>query len=119
MTYNPQNIFAKILRGEIPSKPIFQNEYAFAFHDLYPKAPIHALVIPKGEYTDMIDFGTRASAVEIAEFYKAVSHVTTMLKVDQSGCRIIANTGDDGGQEVPHFHVHILGGHKLGAMIGD
>jgi histidine triad (HIT) family protein len=119
MTYNPQNVFAKILRGEIPSKPIFQNEYAFAFHDLYPKAPIHALVIPKGEYIDMIDFGARASALEISEFYKAVSHVATTLGVDQSGCRIIANTGINGGQEVPHFHVHILGGHKLGAMIGN
>ena len=119
MSYNSNNIFAKILRGEIPNKTIFENDYALAFYDINPQAPVHALVIPKGAYLDMVDFGANASAVEITEFYKAVSHVATLLNVQAAGCRIIANTGDHGGQEVPHFHVHILGGERLGRMLGS
>jgi histidine triad (HIT) family protein len=117
--YDPHNIFAKILRGEIPNKTIFENEYALAFHDIYPKAAVHALVIPKGAYVDMVDFGARASSAEITGFYQAVSHVVSLLNIEHTGCRMISNCGINGGQEVPHFHVHILGGERLGAMIGS
>lgn len=115
--YDPQNIFAKILRGEIPNKTIFENEFALAFYDIYPKAAVHALVIPKGAYIDMVDFGARATPTEITAFYQVVSHVAGLLNIDQSGCRMISNVGNNGGQEVPHFHVHILGGERLGPMI--
>lgn len=118
MSYNPNNIFAKILRGEIPNKTVFENEYALAFHDITPKAAIHVLVIPKGEYIDMVDFGARATSDEMTGFYRAVSEVTKILELNNTGCRMIANTGLNGGQEVPHFHIHIVGGEKLGAMIG-
>lgn len=117
MPYDPQNIFAKILRSEIPNKTIFENEFALAFYDIAPKASVHALVIPKGAYVDAIDFGARASAAEITGFYQAVSHVAALLNVHQTGCRLISNVGIHGGQEVPHFHVHLLGGERLGPMI--
>jgi histidine triad (HIT) family protein len=118
MTYDPNNIFARILRKEIPNKTVFENDYVLAFHDINPQASIHVLVIPKGAYVDMIDFGARATSEEISAFYKAVSEVSTLLGVDQTGCRMIANTGINGGQEVPHFHIHILGGQRLGSMVG-
>jgi histidine triad (HIT) family protein len=119
MAYDSNNIFARILRGEIPNKTVLETDHALAFHDINPQAPVHVLVIPKGAYVDMIDFGARASATEIQGFYKAVSDAATMLGVNQSGCRIIANTGLHGGQEVPHFHVHIIGGKQLGRMLGE
>ena len=117
MAYDSNNIFARILRKEIPNKTVLETEHALAFHDINPQAPVHVLVIPKGAYIDMVDFGARASATEIHAFYKTVSDVASQLGVDQSGCRIIANTGLNGGQEVPHFHVHILGGQSLGPML--
>lgn len=117
MAYDSNNIFARILRKEIPNKTVLETDHALAFHDINPQAPVHVLVIPKGAYLDMIDFGARASADEISGFYKAVSDVAAQLGVDQTGCRIIANTGLNGGQEVPHFHVHIVGGRALGPML--
>lgn len=119
MAYDTNNIFARILRGEIPCAKLFEDEYALAFRDIAPKAPVHVLVIPKGAYTDIVDFGARATAEEISGFYKAVSKIAADLDLKDSGFRSIANTGLNGGQEVPHYHIHLLGGKKLGAMLAD
>jgi diadenosine tetraphosphate (Ap4A) HIT family hydrolase len=117
MSYDPTNIFARILRGEIPTKKIYENEHALAFPDINPRAPVHVLVIPKGAYVSFADFSAKASAEEIAGFFRAVGHVAHDLGLDAPGFRILANTGADGGQEVPHFHVHIFGGRHLGPML--
>lgn len=116
--YDTNNIFAKILRGEIPCKKVFENEHALAFHDIHPQAPVHVLVIPKGAYVSMDDFSATAKDEEITGFFRAVGEVARMLKIDQSGYRLLANHGQNGGQEVPHFHVHLFGGARLGRMIG-
>lgn len=115
--YDPQNIFAKILRGEIPCKKIYEDEHALAFPDIAPKAPVHVLVIPKGAYVTHSDFAARASAKEIAGFERAVGKVAQMVGVDQTGYRLISNCGTNAHQEVPHYHVHILGGRALGPML--
>ena len=117
MTYNPNNIFARILRKEIPCKPLFENDFALAFHDIAPKAPVHILVIPKGYYTDIVDFGMRATTPEIEGFYRAVAKIAEDHNIATSGFRTIANTGINGGQEVPHFHLHLLGGTHIGPMV--
>jgi histidine triad (HIT) family protein len=117
LMYNPQNIFAKILRGEIPCKKIFENDYALAFYDINPAAPIHALVIPKNAYISHVDFAATASDAEITGFTRAVGTVANMLGVDETGYRIIANHGANAHQEVPHYHVHILGGRALGPLL--
>ncbi len=116
-TYDSQNIFARILRGEIPAKKIYEDDYALAFPDIAPKAPVHILVIPKGAYRDVYDFGARASSDEIAGFSRAVSKIIAQENLESAGFRVISNCGLHGGQEVPHYHVHILGGKALGAMI--
>lgn len=118
IAYDDSNIFARILRGEIPCKIIYEDAHVLAFHDAFPKAPTHILVIPKGAYTDIADFGAKASAEEIAAFHRAVAKIAEDTGLKQAGFRSIANTGADGGQEVPHFHLHMIGGAKLGAMIG-
>ena len=115
--YDPDNPFAKILRGEIPCKKVFEDEHALAFHDIRPQAPVHALVIPKGAYIDMDDFGRRASAAEIAGFFRAVAEVARRLGLAAPGYRFLANQGGHARQEVFHFHVHIFGGRDLGGMI--
>jgi len=117
MAYDETNIFAKILRGEIPNKTIYEDDHVLALHDIYAKAPVHALVIPKGRYIDIVDFGANASSEEITAFWRAVSKVATDLGISETGFRSIANTGLNGGQEVPHFHVHLLGGKKIGPMV--
>jgi diadenosine tetraphosphate (Ap4A) HIT family hydrolase len=117
MAYDSNNIFAKILRGEIPCKKIFEDEFAIAFHDIAPKAPVHALVIPKGSYVAFEDFAANASDCEIAGFNRAVQKVVAMLDVAKTGYRLIANSGVNSGQEVPHYHVHILAGRHLGPML--
>lgn len=117
MAYDPNNIFAKILRGDIPCKKIYDDEHVLAFHDLYPKAPVHILVIPKGAYADMDDFTTRASADEIAALFKALGQIARDNGIDKTGYRVISNCGVHGGQEVPHLHLHLLGGKKLGRMV--
>ena len=117
--YDDSNIFARILRGEIPCGKVYEDEHALAFNDLHPKAPVHILVIPKGKYVSIVDFGAQGSPEEIAGFYRAVAKIAAERGLTQSGFRTIANTGADGGQEVPHFHVHLLGGRKLGPMVAE
>ncbi len=115
--YDDQNIFAKILRGEIPSKRVFENEFALAFHDINPQAPHHILVIPKGPYVSWDDFSARASEAEIAGFVRAVGQVARDAGFVEPGYRLLANIGQDGHQEVPHLHVHIFAGQPLGPML--
>ena len=117
LPYDPGNIFARILRGEIPCKEVYADEHALAFHDINPQAPCHVLVIPRGAYVSWDDFSTRASDGEIAGFMRAVGHVTRLLGVDANGYRLMVNMGQDGHQEVPHLHVHIFGGRPLGPML--
>ena len=117
MTYDNSNIFARILRGEIPNKTIYEDEYALAFHDIAPQAPVHALVIPKGDFTDVCDFSLYAGAAQIAGFWQAVAEVVKKLGLEENGFRAITNCKEHGGQEVPHFHVHILGGKPVGRMV--
>lgn len=117
MAYDPQNIFAKILRGEIPCNKILEDDWALAFHDIQPQAPIHALVIPKGPYVSMDDFSQNGSADEIAGFFRAVGTVARELGMTDDGYRMLANNGADAHQEVPHLHVHLFAGHDLGSMI--
>ena len=115
--YDDSNIFARILRGEIPAKKVYEDEYAFAFHDINPLAPVHILVIPKGPYVSWDDFSERASAEEIAGFVRAVGKVARDESLVEGGYRTLANVGLNSGQEVPHLHVHIFGGRPLGPMI--
>lgn len=117
MAYDDNNVFAKILRGELPCKKVLETEHALAFHDISPQAPVHVLVIPKGRYVSMDDFGGKASAAEIADFFRAVAQVARDLGVVETGYRMLANHGRDGHQEVFHFHVHVFGGRDLGGMI--
>ena len=114
--YDDQNIFAKILRNEIPCKKVYEDDHALAFHDINPQAPIHVLVIPKGAYVSLPDFTAKASDAEIIGFWKAVHHVTDILEIT-GGIRAFTNIGAGGGQEVPHFHVHVFGGKRLGRML--
>lgn len=112
--YDTNNIFAKILRAELPCKKIDEDRYFLSFYDIHPKATIHALVIPKGAYKNMHDFMHEATTDEIVGFWNGVNTTIAKLHLTQNGYRIIANTGVHGRQEVPHFHIHILGGHDLG-----
>lgn len=117
MLYDSSNVFAKILRNELPCDKVYEDDHALAFHDINPLTPVHVLVIPKGQYVSMTDFGTRATAEEVSGFFKAVTLVAKQLGVNESGYRILANHGEDANQEVPHFHVHIFAGAPLGPMI--
>ena len=119
--YDPQNVFAKILRGEIPCRKVLENDHALAFHDIGPQAPVHVLVIPKGAYVNFDHFATEASDAEIAAFNRLIAAVCAELGIapgDQgNGYRLISNAGRDGVQEVPHLHVHILAGRPIGRMV--
>ncbi|SFJ29309.1 Diadenosine tetraphosphate (Ap4A) hydrolase [Sphingomonas sp. NFR04] len=115
--YDDQNIFARILRGEIPAKTVYEDEHALAFHDIAPQAPHHILVIPKGAYVSWDDFSARASEAEIAGFVRAVGKVAREAGFVEPGYRLLANTGLDAGQEVPHLHVHLFAGQPLGPML--
>jgi diadenosine tetraphosphate (Ap4A) HIT family hydrolase len=117
LEYDNQNIFAKILRGEIPCRKVFEDEWALAFDDINPQAPVHVLVIPKGAYVSWDDFSAKASDVEIAGFIRAVGHVGRELGLVEPGYRLLANIGMDAHQEVPHLHIHIFGGKPLGPML--
>lgn len=117
LPYDDQNVFAKILRGEIPNKTVYEDEWALAFHDINPQAPLHVLVIPKGPYVSWDDFSARASEAEIAGFIRAVGHVAREAGLVEPGYRLLANIGQHGHQEVPHLHVHIFGGRQFGAML--
>lgn len=119
--YDPQNVFARILRGEIPCAKVLETEHCLAFKDIAPKAPVHVLVIPKGPYVNADHFGAEASEAELADFARAVTQVAreTGVATDAggNGYRIISNSGADGVQEVPHYHIHILGGRRLGRIV--
>jgi diadenosine tetraphosphate (Ap4A) HIT family hydrolase len=115
--YDDDNIFAKILRGEIPSAKVYEDEWAYAFEDINPQATIHTLVIPKGRYVSWDDFSANAPAEEIAGFVRAVGLVAREKGLVEPGYRLLANVGAHGGQEVPHLHVHLFGGEPLGPMI--
>ncbi len=117
LPYDPDNIFAKILRGEIPCQKVYEDDWALAFHDIAPQAPVHILVIPKGPYVGWDDFSAKASPEEIAGFVRAVGHVARAQGLVEPGYRLLANLGAHGGQEVPHLHVHLFGGKPLGPMI--
>lgn len=117
MRYDQDNIFAKILRGGIPCRAVFENDFVLAFQDIAPQAKTHILVIPKGAYTDIVDFSENAGAEEVHEFYKAAAHIARENGLLENGFRSIANTGAWGGQEVPHYHLHLLGGEAIGPMV--
>ncbi len=117
MSYDPDNVFAKILRGEIPNNTVYEDDQVLAFHDLHPAAPVHVLVIPKGGYVSFDDFAQKAGAQGISGFFRRVQQVAVKLGVDQTGYRLITNHGADASQTVPHFHVHILGGRPLGGLV--
>ena len=117
MSYDNNNIFARILRGEIPCNKVYEDDFALAFHDIHPRAPVHVLVIPKGAYVSMADFSANAPAELVAGYVRAIGTVARQLCVEETGYRLLANTGEHAHQEVPHLHVHIFGGRPLGAML--
>lgn len=115
--YDPENIFAKILRGDIPCSKVFEDDHVLAFNDIAPQAPTHVLVIPKGPYTSYDDFAANASDAEIIAYTRAIGKISAAAGVVEDGYRLIANTREHGRQDVPHLHVHILGGEKLPLML--
>ena len=115
--YDESNVFARVLRGELPCRKIYEDEHALAFHDINPQAEVHILVIPKGRYVSWDDFSRHGAPDEIAGFVRAVGHVAREEGLVEPGYRLLANIGQNGGQEVPHLHVHILGGGPLGPML--
>ncbi len=117
LPYDDTNIFARLLRGEIPSDRIFEDEFAVAFNDINPQAPFHVLVVPRGRYVSWDDFSSKGSTEEIAGFFRAVGTVARDAGLVSDGYRVIANVGSDGGQEVPHFHVHVIGRKPLGGLV--
>ena len=120
MSYDDKNIFAKILRGEIPCKKIYEDDYVLSFHDINPQKKIHALVIPKGKYIDLDDFSSNASSEEIVGLLKGINIVAKKLKISSDtgkGYRALVNISENGGQEVPHLHFHLFGGEKVGKMV--
>ena len=122
MSYDENNIFAKILRGEVPCEKIYEDEYVLSFYDVNPQRKIHALVIPKGKYIDLDDFNAKASEEEIVAYFKGISKVAKKLGISLDtgkGYRTISNLSEHGGQEVSHLHFHLLGGEKVGRMLND
>jgi len=117
LPYDDQNVFARILRNELPSHRAYEDEWAVAFHDIAPQAPVHVLVIPRGRYVALADFVANASDAEIAGFFRAVGNVARELGLEQPGYRVLSNMGVHSGQEVPHLHVHLFGGRPLGPML--
>lgn len=116
-TYDPQNIFARILRGEIPSKTVVETAHTLVFHDIRPHAPVHVLAIPKGAYVNLDHFAALAEPAEIVDFHRTVAQVIADLGLQSGGYRAITNAGEAGMQEVPHYHLHILGGRVLGRLV--
>jgi histidine triad (HIT) family protein len=117
VSYDPNNIFAKIIRGEIPCKKVYEDDYVLGFYDIAPQAPVHVLVIPKGAYGNFDEFSQNASAVEIARLVQVVGQIARELGIHDSGYRLLTNNGAHAGQEVPHFHIHLCGGKPLGQML--
>jgi len=119
MPYDKNNIFARILRKEVPANIVYEDDHVLAFHDINPKAPVHILVIPKGEFISFFDFAENASPELMVKFTKAIYYVIESFGLEKKGFRILSNHGGDGGQEVPHYHVHIFGGRPLGRMLAE
>tara|TARA_Y100000589_G_scaffold133582_1_gene127581 strand:- start:382 stop:741 length:360 start_codon:yes stop_codon:yes gene_type:complete len=119
MAYDRENIFAKILRGEIPCEIVYEDDHVLAFEDINPQAPVHVLIIPKGAYQNMTEFAGKASAEEKTAFIEAIGNVVNLKKIDKTGYRTIINNGEDSMQEVPHLHVHVLGGRRLGVLLSS
>ena len=117
LPYDESNIFARILRGELPCRKIMESEHSLAFHDINPLAPVHVLVIPKGAYVSWDDFSAQASDAEIADFVRTAGEVARQVGADTQGYRLLSNLGKRGGQEVPHLHLHLFGGEPLGPML--
>jgi diadenosine tetraphosphate (Ap4A) HIT family hydrolase len=117
MGYYRDNVFARVLRGEIPCRKVYEDEHVLAFHDIRPQSPTHVLVIPKGEYVSLDDFSEKASAAELAALLRAVGRIARQQGIAETGYRILANNGPAAHQEVPHFHVHLFGGRDLGGML--
>lgn len=115
--YDDSNVFARILRGEIPCRKVFEDDHVLAFHDIHPQAPIHVLVIPKTRYVSFADFTAKGSDAEIASFFRAVREITRALGLEANGYRLLTNMGVDANQEIAHFHVHIFAGRPLGPML--
>lgn len=115
--YDDENIFAKILRGEIPNTTVYEDEHVLAFDDINPQAPVHVMVIPKGKYVSMTDFAADASDAEIVALNRAVLKVAEAKNLVEDGYRVIANIGEDGGQEIPHLHLHVIGGRPVGPLL--
>jgi diadenosine tetraphosphate (Ap4A) HIT family hydrolase len=119
MTYDSNNIFAKIIRGEIPGKKLYEDAQVFAIADIAPAAPVHALIMPKGEFVSFDDFATKAAPETVAHFFAAITKIARQLGVEETGYRLITNHGKNASQSVPHFHVHLLGGRPLGGLLAD
>lgn len=117
MAYDESNVFAKILRGEIPAKTVYEDDHVLAFEDIAPKRPVHVLIIPKGPYVSATEFGEQASDAELAALWRAIPKIARQLGIADSGYRIISNTGENGHQEVPHLHLHLIGGASAGPML--
>lgn len=115
--YDKNNIFARIIRGEVPSKKIYEDDHVIAFNDIAPSAPIHILVLPKGEYISFHDFMEKADSEEISHFFKIVKKISADLEIEKNGYRILSNIGNDGMQTIPHMHLHILAGKNLGTLV--
>jgi len=116
-TYDDENIFAKILRGEIPNTTVYEDDHVLAFDDINPQAPVHVMVIPKGKYVSMTDFAADASDAEVVALNRAVLKVAEAKNLVEGGYRVIANIGEDGGQEIPHLHFHVIGGRPVGPIL--
>jgi len=119
MSYKSDNVFAKIIRGEIPANKVYEDEKLLAFHDISKAAPIHILVIPKGEYLNFSDFVSKAGAAEVDYFFKKIAEIAKLAGIEEKGYRLITNNGFDAHQTVPHFHVHILAGKKMGPLLSS
>ena len=119
MSYKSDNIFAKIIRGEIPASKVYEDDKLLAFHDIAKAAPTHILVIPKGEYVNFSDFVFKAGAVEVDYFFKKIAEIAKAAGIEESGFRLITNIGSNAHQTVPHFHVHILAGKKMGPLLSS
>jgi diadenosine tetraphosphate (Ap4A) HIT family hydrolase len=119
MAYDKDNVFAKILRGEIPCKVVYEDDHVLCIHDAFPKAPVHVLILPRGPYISMTDFTAHASEAEMIAMQRAVGKIVEQLGLADGGYRVIANTGEHGGQEVPHLHWHVVGGGALGPMLTE
>ena len=117
MTYDENNLFAKIIRGDIPCDKVYEDDHVLAFRDINPQKAVHVLVVPKGSYVSLEDFSAQGSAEEITAFHRAVAKIVADENLSENGFRAIANAGEYGGQEVPHYHLHLLGGEPVGKMV--